>query len=43
LSAILNLGKFVLPFLVKKVVPTLGLTAASEAIEAATNKAVKNN
>jgi len=39
LSAILNLGKFVL----KKVVSTLGLAAASGAIQAATNKAVRNS
>jgi len=43
LSAILNLGKFVLPFLAMKVVPTLGLAAASGAVQAATNKAVRNS
>jgi len=43
LSAILNLGKFVLPFLAKKVVPTLRLAADSGAIQAATNKAIRNS
>jgi len=43
LSAILNLRIFVLPFLAKKVVPTLGLAAAFGAIQAATNKAVRNS
>jgi len=43
LSAILNLGKFVLTVLAKKVVPTLGFAAAFEAIQAATNKTVRNN
>lgn len=41
LSSLLNLGKMVLPFLAKKVLPTLGLAAASGAIQGATNKAVK--
>ena len=40
LSALLNLGKVVLPFLAKKVLPTLGLAAASGAIQGATNNAV---
>ena len=40
LSSLLNLGKLVLPFLAKKVLPTLGLAAASGAIQGATNKAV---
>lgn len=40
LSGLLNLGKLVLPFLAKKVIPTLGLAAASGAIQGATNKAV---
>ena len=39
LSAMLNLGKVVLPFLAKKVLPTLGLAAASGAIQGATRKA----
>ena len=43
LSSLLNLGKLVLPFLAKKVVPTLGLAAASGAIQGATNKAVRNS
>ena len=41
LSGLLNLGKLVLPFLAKKVLPTLGLAAASGAIQGATNKAVR--
>ena len=41
LSGLLNLGKLVLPFLAKKVIPTLGLAAASGAIQGATNKAIK--
>ena len=41
LSSYLNLGKLVLPFLAKKVIPTLGLAAASGAIQGATNKAVQ--
>ena len=41
LSSLLNLGKLVLPFLAKKVIPTLGLAAASGAIQGATNKAVQ--
>ena len=43
LSSLLNLGKLVLPFLAKKVLPTLGLAAASGAIQGATNKAVRNS
>ena len=43
LSSLLNLGKLVLPFLAKKVVPTLGLAAASGAIQGVTNKAVRNS
>ena len=43
LSSLLNLGKLVLPFLAKKVLPTLGLAAASGAIQGATNKAVRDN
>ena len=43
LSSLLNLGKLVLPFLAKKVIPTLGLAAASGAIQGATNKAVRGN
>ena len=39
LSGLLNLGKLVLPFLAKEVIPTLGLAAASGAIQGATNKA----
>ena len=35
LSRLLNLRKLVLPFLAKKVVPTLGLAAASGAIQGA--------
>ena len=35
LSRLLNLGKLVLPFLAKKVIPTLGLAAASGAIQEA--------
>ena len=41
LSGLLNLGKLVLPFLAKKVIPTLGLAAASGAIQGATKKAVQ--
>ena len=40
LSSLHNLGKLVLSFLAKKVLPTLGLAAASEAIQGVTNKAV---
>jgi len=43
LSSLLNLGKLILPFIAKKVVPTLGLAAASGAIQGATNKAVRNS
>ena len=43
LSSLLNLGKLVLPFLAKKVIPTLGLAAASGAIQGATNKKVQNS
>ena len=43
LSGLLNLGKLVLPFLAKKVLPTLGLAAASGAIQGATHKAVQNS
>ena len=43
LSSLLNLGKLMLPFLAKKVIPTLGLAAASGAIQGATNKAVQNS
>ena len=43
LSGLLNLRKLVLPFLAKKVIPMLGLTAASGAIQGATNKAVTYN
>ena len=41
LSGLLNLGKLVLPFLAKKVIPTLGLAAASGSIQGATNEAVQ--
>ena len=41
LSGLLNLRKLVLPFLAKKVIPTLGLAAASGAIQGAINKAVQ--
>ena len=41
LSCLLNLGKLMLPFLAKKVIPTLGFAAASGAIQGATNKAVQ--
>ena len=41
LSGLLNLGKLVLPFLAKKVIPTLRLAAASGAIQEATNKAIQ--
>ena len=41
LSGLLNLGKLVLPFLAKKVIPTLGLAAASGTIQGATNKAIQ--
>ena len=41
LSGLLNLGKLVLPFLAKKIIPTLGLAAASGAIQGAINKAVQ--
>ena len=43
LSSLINLGKLVLPFVAKKVLPTLGLAAASGAIQGATNKAVRNS
>ena len=43
LSSLLNLGKLILPFIAKKVVPTLGLAAASGALQGATNKAVRNS
>ena len=41
INGLLNLGKLVLPFLAKKVLPTLGLAAASGAIQEATKKAVQ--
>ena len=43
LSSLLNLGKLVLPFLAKKVIPILGLAATSGAIQGATNKKVQNS
>ena len=43
LSGLLNLGKIVLPFLAKKVLPSLGIAAASGAISGATNKAVRDS
>ena len=41
LTGLLILGKLVLPFLAKKVVPTPGLAATSGAIQGATNKTVQ--
>ena len=43
LSGLLNLGKIVLPFLAKKVLPSLGIAAASGAFSGATNKAVRDS
>ena len=40
LSGLLNLGKLVLPFLAKKVIPTLGLAAASGAIQGAKSSTI---